>query len=108
MATYQNVADLARFPLNDKDKVRFLDSTLHLYATQGMQQIIKHRPDLFVGQFATLPTLADAIGDTVQLGDQYIQTLADYVVARASTHSDEHVLSGRAKMYSDLFGGGLS
>ena len=55
MSTYQEVADLARLPLNDVDKVRFPDSTLHLYAVHGMQAIFKRRADLFVGQLATPP-----------------------------------------------------
>lgn len=104
MSLYQDVADLARLPLNDVDKVRFPDDTLHLYAVHGMQTMIKRRADLFVGQFDTLPTITDLIGDAFPLSDQYLQTLADYVVARASTHSDEHISTGRSKFFAELFG----
>lgn len=105
MADYQAVVDLAREPLNDEDKVRFPDATLLLYAVHGMQQIVKRRPDLFVGQFGTLPSTADTLVTTFPLGDEYIQTLADYIVARASTHSDEHITTGRAQLFAELFGG---
>ena len=108
MATYQAVADLARLPLNDKDKIRFTDTTLHTYAVHGMQAIIKRRADLFIGQFSSLPDITDQIGDAFPLSDQYIQTLADWVVARASTHSDEHISTGRAKLFAELFGTEMS
>lgn len=105
MSTYQEVADLARLPLNDVDKVRFTDEVLHTYAVHGMQSIFKRRADLFVGQLATPPLITDLIGDAFPINDQYLQTLADWVVARASTHSDEHISTGRAKLFAEIFGG---
>jgi hypothetical protein len=82
-STYQSIVDLARTPLNDDDKVRYTDATLLLYANHGILQILKRRPDLFVGQFGSLPAGDATLDDTFSLPAGYIQTLADYVTARA-------------------------
>ncbi|MCK5600835.1 hypothetical protein KAR91_03140 [Candidatus Pacearchaeota archaeon] len=105
MSTYQDVLDLARVPLNDVDKVRFTDVDLQRYAVHGMQQVVKRRPDLFVGKFATLPTITDTVLDTFPINDIWIQTLADFVTARASSVDDEHVNNGRVALFAALFGG---
>ena len=101
--TYQSIVDLARMPLNDDDKVRYTDATLLIYANHGILQILKRRPDLFIGQFGNLPTGDATLGDTFPLPGWYVQTLADYVTARAEMADDEHVNSGRAAAFVQLF-----
>ena len=101
--TYQSVVDLARMPLNDDDKVRYMDATLLIYANHGILQILKRRPDLFIGQFGSLPAGDATLDNTFPLHAGYAQTLADYVTARAEMADDEHVNSGRATAFVQLF-----
>jgi len=101
--TYQSVVDLARMPLNDDDKVRYTDATLLIYANHGILQILKRRPDLFIGQFGSLPAGDAMLNHTFPLPAGYVQTLADYVTARAEMADDEHVNSGRATAFAQLF-----
>lgn len=102
--TYQSVADLARIPLNDEDKARYPDATLLSFANHGMLQIVKRRPDLFIGQFDNLPTGEHALTDSFPLPAEYVQLLADYVTARAESIDDEHANSGRVAAFAQLFG----
>ncbi|SEK64327.1 DUF6682 family protein [Nitrosovibrio tenuis] len=101
--TYQSVIDVARMPLNDEDKARYSNAALLIYANHGMLQILKRRPDLFVGRFGSLPTGEAAPADAFPLPACYVQTLADYVTARAEMADDEHVNSGRAATFAQLF-----
>jgi hypothetical protein len=102
--TYQSVIDLARIPLNDAEKARYSDTTLMSYANHGMLQVLKRRPDLFVSRFGSLPTGESGTADVFPLPAPYVQTLADYVTARAEMADDEHVSSGRAAAFMQLFG----
>lgn len=102
--TYQSVVDLARIPLNDADKARYSDATLLSFANQGMTQIAKRRPDLFIGQYTNLPTGEKLLTDIFPLPAGYVQTLADYATARAEMTDDEYVNSGRAALFAQLFG----
>lgn len=101
--TYKSVIDLARMPLNDDDKARYSDIALLIYANHGILQILKRRPDLFIGQFDNLPAGNAALDDAFPLAPWYVQTLADYITARAEMTDDEHVNSGRAAAFVQLF-----
>ncbi|MGH8684134.1 MAG: hypothetical protein ACREUM_02155 [Nitrosospira sp.] len=102
--TYQSVIDLSRIPLNDLDKTRYSDTTLLSFANQGVLQLLKRRPDLFVGQFASVPDGENVLADAFPLPAGYVQTVADYVTARAEMTDDEHVNAGRAVAFAQLFG----
>lgn len=102
--TYQSVVDLARIPLNDTDKVRYYDATLLSFANHGMLTLAKRRPDLFIGQYASMPDGEKVLGDTFPLPAGYVQTVADYVTSRAEMTDDEHVNSQRAIAFAQLFG----
>jgi hypothetical protein len=101
--TYQSVVDLARVPLNDLNKDRYSDDVLRLFANHAMLQILKRRPDLFAGQLASLPNSEKPLDDAFPLPPEYVQTVADYVTARAEMTDDEHVNSGRAALFMRLF-----
>lgn len=101
--TYRSVIDLARIPLNDDDKARYSDSTLLSFANQGMLTFSKRRPDEFIGQFSALPNGEAALNDPLPIDVGYVQTIADYVTARAEMTDDEHADSGRAVLFSNLF-----
>lgn len=104
MPTFQEIVDLGRIPLNDTDKVRYSDETLLMFANQGMLALAKRRPDLFIDQFDSLPDNTFALTDSLPIEVGYMQLLADYITARAELTDDEHVNSGRAAMFVQLFG----
>lgn len=104
MPTFQEIVDLGRIPLNDTDKVRYSDETLMLFANQGMLALAKRRPDLFLGQFDSLPDGTSTLTDSLPIEAGYAQLLADYITARSEMTDDEHVNSGRAAMFVQLFG----
>lgn len=101
--TYQSVVDLGRVPLNDADKVRYSDEQLLMFANHGMLAIAKRRPDLFIGQYDSLPNGEAVLTDSFQLDPEYAQVVADYVTARAEMMDDEHANSGRGAAYVNLF-----
>ncbi|MEO9231625.1 MAG: hypothetical protein ABI216_22105 [Devosia sp.] len=101
--TYQSVVDLARIPLNDDDKARYSDSKLLSFANQGVLAFAKRRPDEFIGQFNSLPTGEALLADLLPVDVGYVQTIADYITARAEMTDDEHADSGRAVLFSNLF-----
>lgn len=47
MATFQSAIDDARLTLNDKDKVRYTDANLFVFALDGVREVALARPDLF-------------------------------------------------------------
>ena len=102
--SYQSIVELARIPLNDEDKTRYSDTVLLSFANQGMLQILRRRPDLFIGEFNNLPDGERALDDAFPLPPICLQTVADYVTARAEMSDDEHVNSGRAALFMQLFG----
>lgn len=101
--TYQNIVDLARIPLNDSDKARYSDDQLLMFANHAMLAVSKRRPDLFIGQFSSLPTGQAALSDNFTIDSGYVQTVADYVTMRAEMTDDEHADSGRAMVFGNLF-----
>lgn len=103
--TYQYVVDSARIPLNDEDKVRYADSTLLLLANHAMQTLSARRPDLFIGQFSSLPDGEAELSDPFPLEAPYAMTLTDWVTARAEMIDDEHANSGRALAFMQLLSG---
>ena len=102
--TYQSIVDLARIPLNDADEARYSDEQLLMFANHGMLAIAKQRPDLFIGQWNSMPNGEALISDLFQLDPEYLQVVADYVTARAEMTDDEHADSGRATVFVNLFG----
>jgi hypothetical protein len=104
LLSYRSIVELARIPLNDEDKARYSDTVLLSFANQGVLQILRRRPDLFIGEFKNLPDGERALDDIFPLSPIYLQTVADYVTARAEMSDDEHVNSGRAVLFMQLFG----
>ena len=101
--SYRSIVELARIPLNDEEKTRYPDMVLLSFANQGMLQILRRRPDLFIGEFNNLPDGERTLDDAFPLPPVYLQMVADYVTARAEMSDDEHVNSGRAALFMQLF-----
>lgn len=102
MSTMQDVADAAREPLNDEDKVRYTDTALLRYANAGIRRAYQVRPDLRLGNFTT-PITDKALTDAFPLDEAYLQAIVDYVVFRAETKDDEHVNSNRVTVFMNSF-----
>lgn len=106
--TFQQLIDKARIPLNDVDKVRYVDTELLDYARDAYLMTYRHRPDLFIGMFAALPSFsAFGLTSAFPLDDMYLPVVADYITARAEYKDDEHVVSQRAAQMMAMFGAGL-
>lgn len=108
MATYQDIVDLARIPLNDADKDRYSDATLMSYANVAILSLYQNRPDIFIGQYGSIPTGEAALADTFPIPAAYWVTLADYVTARALMIDDEHAATGKAAEFMRLLGTEIS
>lgn len=99
----QEVIDLARKPLNDDSKVRYTDETLLAYLNQGVQQLRKQRPDLFMGFLNGY--IADiSVNDTIPVAPTQRQKLADYVTGRAETVNADIGEASRAAAFLQLSG----
>ena len=107
--TIQQLVDRARVPLNDSDKDRYSDAQLLVFAQDAYLSIVRHRPDVFIGGYATLP-LWSSLGLTTafpSIGDEYMPIIADFITSRAEMLDDEFVNSGRAAQFMTMFGTGL-
>jgi hypothetical protein len=107
--TFQNLADRARVPLNDSDKVRYPDSELLQYGVDAYLQLWRYRPDLFLASYSAVPSWSSlALGSTFPVGDDNLMpTIADYVTARAESKDDENILKERAQAFYALFRSGI-
>lgn len=106
MSTMQDVIDQARIPLNDLAGTRYSNTDLLRYANAGVRRAFQVRPDLRLGNYST-PYTDLAVGGAFPLPDEYLQAIADYVVFRAETKDDEHVISERVTVFMNSFTQGL-
>jgi len=104
--TLQDALDRARFPLNDDDGDRYPDTRLLPVVKGAFETAFRKRPDLFYALLTTVPPLdfsALVATDPFPLADEYLQVISDYVTARAEGVDDEHMSTGRAANYYNLF-----
>jgi hypothetical protein len=104
----QDLCNRARIPLNDDDdddtNRRYPDATKLLpYAKSALETALRIRPDLFIGVYATSDFSALALTDAFPIEGQFLQVFADYITARVEGVDDEHMDSGRARRYYELF-----
>lgn len=93
--TYQNVADRARQAhLNDAAKTRWSDADLIAFANDFVLRMRRQRPDLFIGQWAALPSSAEVtVGATaLPLPDEYFVPAVHYVCAIAHGRDSEDAI----------------
>ena len=102
--TMQNVVDKALKPLNDASKTRWTDDDLLAYANDAVRVLRRERPDLFFGQYTSLPG-DKTLAQDLPVDDEYMTVVADYVTARAETIDDEEALAARAALFFQLFQG---
>lgn len=107
--TFQQLADRARIPLNDADKVRYPDSELLIYGTDAYLMLRRYRPDVFLETYTALPDYSGLVLATSfpSVGDEYLPIIADYITARAEFKDDEHVVAERAQAFFQLFHAGV-
>jgi hypothetical protein len=95
----------ARHTLNDEDGTRCTTEELEDYARDAVNFVRQRRPDLFLGNWGAIGTLAG--NAALPLDDQYFRPIVDYLIARAETKDDEAVVAARAKLMVDMAGGFL-
>lgn len=111
--TVQQVLDLARVPLNDASKARYLDAQLLGYYNAGMVRLYELRPDLLIGSnwsgsAFTLVTTTTVAAATLPVNDRFAQPLADYMGARAEMKDEDAAVSGRATALMQMFVSGVT
>lgn len=109
MASMQSVLDLARFDLNDKDKVRNTDAAMIQFANDGIAKAVVIRPDLNWGNYST--AYADlTTASAFPLPLEYRPAIANYIVLRCETADDAFAIEQRAiqglKLYLNDLGAG--
>lgn len=75
------------------------------FASDAVQLLVQRRPDLFVGQFGSLPD-ALVIGSTFPLSIRLENPVVDYITARCEALNNEVDLEQRAVAFFALFKGG--
>lgn len=102
--TFQQLANRARIPLNDADKIRYPDSELLGYGVDAFLLLRRYRPDLFLSNWTLPDWSAIGLADAFPYApDEYMPIIADYVSARAEFKDDEHVVAERAQAFYALF-----
>jgi hypothetical protein len=104
VTTAQEVIDLARVPLNDADKDRYLDTDFLRFLNAGLRLLKRSRADLFIGSLSTA-NVNLALTDNLPTPDHVDQALADYLTARAMTVDTED--TERVGAFFALAGGQL-
>lgn len=102
----QKIIDTARYTLNDPDKVRFTDVELLAYLNDCLLVFRKKRPDLFFGQWATLPANL-TLTDPWPTPDEYTVPVQYYLIARGEAKDDEFEDNNRAAQFMQMFEGGV-
>lgn len=108
--TYQNAADRARsMALNDAAKERWADADLIGFANDAILVLRRDRPDLFIGQFAALPSSTEVVSGATALPvpDEYFVPIVDYVVARAHGRDSEDAAQELVPVFLGEFKGSL-
>ena len=101
--TYQKVVDKARNTLNDSGKEVYTDLELLDYATEAIHLLMTYRPDLFIGSFSNLP-VSPALTDNLPFNDRFSPPLIQYIIGRAQSKDDTHVVEQRAQTFLEMFG----
>jgi len=101
--TAQAVIDRARTPLNDPGKLRWADALLLGYLNDAILLLRTKRPDLFYGNYATLPGAEIGLGANIPVGDEFLPNMADYVTARALFAEDEDAVQSQAASFFKLW-----
>lgn len=102
--TVQQVCDRARVFLKDADKDRYDDPTLVQFVNDGVIALRANRPDLFIGQFDTLPDGTLALSANLPLDNMVIPSMVDWLVARAESVEDEYTVDQRAQAFMVIAG----
>lgn len=104
--TVQQIIDRARYTLNDPDKTRYPDAELLDYTNDALLVMRKKRPDLFIGQWAALPS-GLALGANWPTSDEYTVSVQAYIIARAEAKEDEYEDTSRAAQFVQAFEAGV-
>jgi hypothetical protein len=108
MATYQTIIDDSRVLLQDTVDNRFSDADLVAVLNRGLLELARLRPDAFYTLYdansLNVPRITagtpgsgeTALSAEVDVEDQFIPALVNYVVAVTEITNDEFTVDGRA------------
>lgn len=90
-----------------QDKVppyRYPDESLFEILNEGVIEMRRVRPDLFIGKLASDVALVAQLGDTLPFPQQFYGPVKNYVVGRAEMRDDEFTNDKRAQtLYGAYF-----
>ena len=101
MATNQTVVDRARTGMVDTYKRRVTDANMLDWLKDFILWLYNTRPDWFVGQFSSIPTIS-ALGGTYPLEDRTIPMAELYLIARAEYPDNQNVATERVSASLNL------
>lgn len=108
MSTFADVDALVRPIISATDPIgganRYPESELRRWMGTTMLTLWRNRQDLWVGQYGAPPVANPALTDNFPLPDEYLQPVADMVIALSQSKDDEHVNEGRAQAFAAKFG----
>jgi hypothetical protein len=101
---------LARVNLNDGDPTsyRYPDATMLDGLQQGVDDMRRLRPDLFIDDPDGMETIVSAGADLQLIDRQYRSALLDYLVAYCENTDDEGADKGRSTSFRALFAAKLT
>ena len=91
-----------RFNADDSLQQRFDDDALLRFANEAVLRLRLNRPDMFIGQFTSLPEEL-AFNDPVPFPAEIVPAVIDYMCARTDLKNDEAALRQRAPQFYALF-----
>lgn len=94
----------ARVLMQDEvEEYRYPDASLVSNLNQGLMEMRRLRPDMFIGR--TVPSYS--AGDTVAVDEQFRQALLFFIIGMAQLRDEEDTQDARASQYLASFRGKL-
>src|SRR6187551_2699533 len=100
--TVQNAIDRVRELLQDKTGTRYLEAELLGYMIDAIDQARSVRPDLFIGQYASMPTTVVPT-DPFPLPAQLFNGACYFIAGNAELRDDEFAVDGRAMSLKESY-----
>jgi hypothetical protein len=103
--TTTQVIARARAAIGDPDGVRASDATCLGYVVDGLNAIKTARPDLFLGSWGALETIA--LGANLPIDSQFFLPLSMFVGAMIETQDEQSADRARGELLMKIGGGML-
>lgn len=113
LSTVGDLLDQVRILLQDTDNTassgyRYSDDSILLALNQGMMDLYRMRPDIFLALKFVIPTYNTAdLGALIGIEQQYISPMVFYVVGLIQARDDEQTQDQRAAQFLQTFKGAV-